>query len=127
LLTCISRPRLMWQGWRLGECVALFVGLITVSYIVFSAQMVKSTYQLEYAAFPFLIWAALRFGLRETVSAATMVSGLAIWGAVHDSGPFATGTLDQRLILLDTFVAVIEVTALLLGAVTAERQESRDR
>ena len=127
LLTCISRPRLMWQGWRLGECVALFVGLITVSYIVFSAQMVKSTYQLEYAAFPFLIWAALRFGLRETVSAATIVSGVAIWGAIHDAGPFGIGTLDERLVLLDTFVAVTEVTALLLGAVATEWRQSEDR
>ena len=129
LLAWAAKPRLGWRGWRLAEIAALLIALVLAGHGVFSAKLANTTsrYQLEYAAFPFLIWAALRFGLRETVSAATMVSGLAIWGAVHDSGPFATGTLDQRLILLDTFVAVIEVTALLLGAVTAERQESRDR
>src|SRR5439155_26505366 len=42
-------------------------------------------------------------------------------------GPFAAGSLDERLILLDTFMAVAAVTGLLLGAVTAERQHSRAR
>jgi len=78
-------------------------------------------YQVQYAVFPFIIWAALRFGVREAATAVVVISGFAVWGAVHGDGPFAMGTLDQRLVLMDLFMAVAATTALAMGAVTAER------
>ncbi|HYM36518.1 MAG TPA: ATP-binding protein, partial [Steroidobacteraceae bacterium] len=76
---------------------------------------------------PFLIWAAFRFEQREVVTSTLLVSAIAVWGAIHNHGPFSFGTLDERLIGLDAFVAVTGITALLLGAVTAERRGSRER
>ena len=126
LLTWFAKPRLGWTGWRLIEFTALFVSLAAVCQIAFSGQIVKTTalFRFEYAVFPFIIWAALRFGQREAASAAVLISAVAIWGAIHDRGPFATGTLDERLILLDVFIAITAVTALTLGAITTERLEA---
>ena len=76
--------------------------------------------------FPFLIWAALHFGTRETVSLALLVSAIAVWHSVHGTGPFGTGSLDSRLILLASFMAVTGVSALLLAAVTAERRQAQE-
>lgn len=126
LLTWIGQPQLHWRGRRLIELGALFLGLAVVCHIALSGAILRTDtlFRLEYAVFPFIIWSALRFGQRETATAVLLVSAVAIWGAIHDRGPFAAGTQDQRLILLDAFMAVIAVTALTLGAVTAERQRA---
>ncbi|MEP6621910.1 MAG: MASE1 domain-containing protein [bacterium] len=129
LLAWAAQRAVRWRGRRLVEFTALFTALIVVSEVVFSGRFLATAayFQLEYAAFPFLIWAALRFGPRDTVSVAIVVSSVAIWWTVHNKGPFAAGTLDERLILLDTFIAVTGMTALLLGAATAEREQSKER
>ena len=121
LLTWIAQPRMTWRGWRLVELSALFLGLVAVSHFVFTGS---AGYQIQYAVFPFIIWSALRFGQRETSSAVLLLCGFAIWGAVHDLGPFVSGNLDQRLIFLEIFMAVAVVTALVLGAVIEERKRA---
>jgi PAS domain S-box-containing protein len=127
ILSWAAQPRPMWDAARLAELGALFGGLLLASLValldVFSRA--ATPFQLPYAVFPFIIWAGLRFGARETGLAAVMVTGLAVWGAVHDRGPFATGNLDQRLILLELFMAVATVTGLILSAVNAERSRAQ--
>lgn len=128
LLAWSMRSRWPWRGWRLAELGVLVVTLALTSIFVFSGRLGAQTgFQLEYAVFPFLIWSALRFGPRETVSLVLMISAIAIWGSIHDAGPFSAGTLDVRLIALDTFLAITGVTALLLGAAMAERQHAQER
>ncbi|MBI3776317.1 MAG: MASE1 domain-containing protein, partial [Gammaproteobacteria bacterium] len=123
LLSWFAQPRIEWRGWQLVEFSALFTALTVVSYFIFTGG---SGYQIQYAVFPFIIWAALRFGQRETASAVLLLCGFAIWGATHDRGPFVTGTLDERLILLEVFMAVAAAAALVLGAVTAQRKRAEE-
>jgi signal transduction histidine kinase len=128
ILAWSTGPRLSWRGWRLVELAALTLGLGLVSHILFSSRPGSGPdFELQYAVFPFLIWSALRFGTRETVSLVLLVSAIAIWGTIHGNGPFGTGSLDSRLILLVSFMAVTGVSALLLAAVTAERRQAQER
>jgi signal transduction histidine kinase len=129
LLSWATHPRFEWRGWRLIEYAALFSALAIVSYFVFAQKVaIGQPYTLmAYATFPFLIWAALRFEQREVVSSTLIIAAIAVWGAAHNRGLFAVGTLDERLISFDTFVGVVGMTALLLGATTAERRRSRER
>ena len=112
---------------RIAEIGALFTGLLLAGLVALVGVLDQSStpFQLQYAVFPFIIWSGLRFGLRETTAAVTLVTALAVWGAVHDRGPFAEGNLDQRLILLEMFMAVSTVTGLILSAVTAERSQAQ--
>ncbi len=121
-LTWAKHRGVTWKGWRLVECAALFISLSAVSWLVFFGNN-----KMAYYVFPFLIWAALRFSQREAVTASSIVAAIAAWGAMQRVGPFSSGTLDVRLITLDLFVGVTGVTALLLGAVTAEREQARRR
>ncbi|HYV46623.1 MAG TPA: MASE1 domain-containing protein [Myxococcaceae bacterium] len=123
LLTWIADPRLSWKGWRAAEVAALFTTLSIASYVIFSGP---SHYQIQYAVFPFLIWAALRFGMREVAAATVLMAGFAVWGTIHSEGPFATGTLDERLVLMDVFMAVAAIAGLVMGAVTAERSRAEE-
>lgn len=118
LLTWAADPRPRWKGWRAAEVAVLFVALAVASRLIFSGP---ARYQIQYAVFPFIVWAALRFGMREVSTAVVVISGLAVWGTIHGDGPFATGTFDERLILMEIYMAVAAITALAMGAVTAER------
>lgn len=128
LLSWLAKPKLGLERWRLFEVVALFVTLGVASHLTFSGQASGATaaVRLEYIVFPFVIWAALRFGQREAASAAVAISCFAVWGAIHERGPFVAGGLDQRLILLEVFMGVMAGTALVLGAVVAERRRAEE-
>ena len=123
LLTWVSRPRLEWRGGKLAGFTALYAGLVLAGWAVLAGRMIptSATQSLAYLVFPFIIWAALRFGPRETATAVFVISSMAIWGAIHDRGPYAIGTFNERLNMLQIFMGVTALTALILGAVTAER------
>jgi diguanylate cyclase (GGDEF)-like protein/PAS domain S-box-containing protein len=111
---------------RLAEWSALFAGLAAMCHVTFSGLVIPTSanFHLPYAVFPFVIWAGLRFGQREATSASVLVSWFAIWGTVHDRGPFASGTLDERLVVLEVFMGVTVVTALTIAAITNERRRA---
>lgn len=117
------------------QVIALLVWaglLVSVSAIVFTCAS-KTTiahYPLEYLPFPLLIWAALQFGQRATVLSSLVVSGIAIWGVVQNGGPFMAktdGDIRQAILLLQAFIGVMMMTALVLAAAVAERQQSEER
>ena len=116
----------MGLRWELGICLSM---LVAVSILVFGAQTDSAIakYPLEYLPFPFVVWAALRLGLHGTTLASFLVSVIAVTGAVHRGGPFITkaeGTLDEAILLLQAYTAVITITALVLSVVVTERQQS---
>ncbi|MEM9807523.1 MAG: MASE1 domain-containing protein [Cyanobacteria bacterium P01_D01_bin.56] len=113
--------------WELGVCLG---ALVAVSALVFGAQTGSAIakYPLEYLPFPFVVWAALRLGLRGTTLATFLVSVIAVTGAVHRGGPFITkaeGNLSEAILLLQIYAAVISITALVLSVVVTERQQSK--
>jgi signal transduction histidine kinase/integral membrane sensor domain MASE1/CheY-like chemotaxis protein len=112
-----------WSPSRLLEAGSLVLGLTAVSLVVFAGQLpaVDSGHPLEYLVFPFVIWAAFRFGQLGTTTTAAVVSAIAIWGTRGGFGPFATGNTHESLVLVQFFMAVVAVGGLLLAAVMHER------
>ena len=123
LLCWAVRPRIEWRAWQLAELAALFIGLTAVAVPVLTGHVAPgSDYTAEYLIFPFIIWAALRFGQRETTTAVVLISGIAVWGAIHNMGPFSGGTFSDRFNMLVLFMGVVAVTALTLGTITTQRK-----
>ena len=110
------------------EAGALIALLTLVTWYVFSNLPSASIYHqaLIYLIFPFIIWAALRFGQRGAATAVILVSGIAIWGTVQGTGPFSLESKNDSLVLLQTFSAVVSLTALILAAATTERRRATD-
>ena len=129
LLTWARRSRITEAPARPVELTILVGSCLFVSVVVFSSVLFVpgSHYQLQYAVFPFIIWASLRLGRRVSATLVLGVSAVAIWGAVHGRGPFAAGSADERLVLLDLFMAVAAVTGLALSAATAEHRRAEAR
>jgi len=129
ILTFSARPRAItrWQGLEIGALVA---GLASASLVVFGRRFDSAAhYPLEYLVFPFLIWAAIRFGIAGAALANVLTSAIAIWGTVHAFGPYAAAGPqgDERLMLLQIFIGVIASSGLLLGATASDRDASRIR
>jgi protein-histidine pros-kinase len=129
LLTWGTPPRPSWPARQGAEAAALLVLLVAASQIAFGGWFLSDApaYPLAYGIFPFVIWAALRFGSRGAATATLVVSGIAVWGTVQQVGPFLGRGLTESLLLLQTFMSVVAVTGLLLAATVTERRRAEGR
>jgi PAS domain S-box-containing protein len=76
-----------------------------------------------YLLFPFVIWAALRFGSRGASLMTFTVSAIAVWRTVAGGGPFNTETGGGTMFAVGCYLGVVAVAGLLLAAaVTSERE-----
>ena len=118
-----------WPGWaRLGENVGVFLALAAVSTFVFSGSIVPTNAAalISILVFPFIVWVGLRHGPRGSATAVLIVATVAIWGAIHERGPFTSmSSPDARLVVLQLFIAAVAVAALTVGAVVAEREQAQ--
>jgi signal transduction histidine kinase len=125
---------LAWATWRPAalrdtpprsfvEIGAVFLGLLAASVIAFDLPVVDANAApaLFYAPLPFLLWAAVRLGVRGTASALALVVVLTIGGAVHGMGPFAGGSPEHTARDLQLFLIAVSVPLLLLAVVLEER------
>jgi len=69
-----------------------------------------------------LLWAAIRFGQRGAATAVLGVSVVAIVATVLGNGPFARPELNDGLLLLQAYMAIVAATCLMFGATIAERR-----
>jgi PAS domain S-box-containing protein len=128
LLTWMARhARTLGQSpgelrWRIVEATALAATLAVVTHFIFFG--IGKEYR--YAVFPVMVWAALRFGQRGAATAVLAVAGIAVWATVRGSGPFVKLDPNLSLIYLQTFMAVVSATSLLLGAAITERAETAE-
>jgi signal transduction histidine kinase len=126
LLTWPARMPAAPSRRRALEAAAVAVGLVLVADTTLSDAVFEtgSPHQL-YAVFPFLIWAALRFGAAVSAWAVVLVGAVVVSGTVNDRGPFATGSIDHRLAMLELFLAVAALMGMTLAAVMAERDDAQ--
>jgi len=120
----VSDHALNWSRSQLLEIGVSIPLLCLVAGIVFqgSQAMTGPNYPLGFLTLSILIWVAVRLGPRETVTAVLLCVGIAIWGTLRGSGPFAGGSPNESLLLLQAFMAVIAVTALALAVGVSERR-----
>ncbi|MFZ4667079.1 MAG: MASE1 domain-containing protein, partial [Prochlorotrichaceae cyanobacterium] len=110
------------------QSLLLLVLIMLVSYLVFSAKMDKNlaNYPIEYLPLPLIIWITLNFGQKSSIFATFLVSMIAILFSIQKYGPFISKTenISQAMSLLQTFMAVITITTLVLSATVNERTEA---
>jgi signal transduction histidine kinase/integral membrane sensor domain MASE1/CheY-like chemotaxis protein len=113
---------------RLPELLVLYAGLIITTNYVFGTRPSVPGFipPLIYLCAPFLIWAALRFGLRAATLGLAIFGLIAYWRTAHGFGPFSIdGLADVRSMLhLQGYLATIVVTTLFSAALLVERQDA---
>ena len=111
---------------RIPELVALLLLLTVSCLIVFGDLPVVSVrlHILAFAVLPFIIWAAVRFGLSGATLTTFFIATIATVETAYGSGPFAQNTPFTNDLLLTVFFAVLSVSGMTLAAVIAEREQA---
>ena len=82
---------------------------------------------LAFLTFPVLVWAAARFGPRETTAVLLLVAAIADWGTLRGFGPFARGDVNSSLLFLQAFMTVAAITSDALAAAIVDRQRAEEQ
>jgi two-component system, sensor histidine kinase len=117
-----------WQSARSLEAGALLLAIgVLGSFVVFPWPPIpESGYPPIFLSFPLILWAAFSFGPRGSAAAVLLLSVVATWATVVGIGPFAIGSPNQSLLILDSFVAVLSLTSMGLGAVVQEQRSTAE-
>ncbi len=102
----------------------LIAALVAIAIVVFNTQYstIQHVPARLYWPLPFLIWAAIRFGVRGVTTGLLVVMFLAIHGATHGTGPFLGNSSSHSALSIQGFLIFISVPLLILAAVIEERQ-----
>ena len=108
---------------RSSRCCLLLLGV--ACFIIFSDQRLLpfKLHVLAFAVFPFVLWAAIRFGVSGCASSTLLIAVIATAKTARGVGPFAQDTPLTNALLLQAFFGVISLSGLTLAAVIAERED----
>ncbi|HET9419098.1 MAG TPA: MASE1 domain-containing protein [Chthoniobacterales bacterium] len=125
LLWSIPSPRRWTRREAIEVSILLFL-LVCLAEIVFGgwSSISARNYPISFICGPIVIWMAFRFSQRETATGIFILSAIAIWGTLHGAGPFVMDTENQSLLTLQTWTAVLTITAMALSAAMAERRRA---
>ena len=128
ILLWVENPRMAWTRRQILELVFLFGGLFLTAWSVFGNGLhsVVRNYPFEYLCFPFLIWAAFRFGRRKAATAIAVLAVIATWGTLHGFGPFVRVSQNTSLLLLQSFMGIAALTAMVLAAESTEHRHAEE-
>ena len=109
------------------ELAVLFVVLTAACFLIFGdpGLIPVRLHVLAFAVLPFVMWAAVRFGVTGAGLSVLLIATIATVETALGSGPFAASTPFTNAVLLDAFFAVLSVTGITLASVIAEREQAQ--
>ena len=75
---------------------------------------------LAFVTIPPIVWAAFRFGQRETTTAVALLSTIATWTTLRGLGPFSVLSANMSLIVAEAFAATLMTTMVPMAAAVVE-------
>src|SRR5947199_7950979 len=113
-----------WNRREAVEVGILLLLLFVLSEAVFGGWLTISAknYPIAFICGPIVIWTAFRFTQRETATGIFILSVIAVWGTVRGFGPFVGQSENQSLLTVQSWTAVLAITAMALSAGMAERR-----
>lgn len=114
---------------RRFEAVVLLAMLVGISQFVFGARYPAEAegWPFAFMTFPFLTWAALRFGMRGATGATLVIGLVALSNIIAGVGLFSRPSPVESLLLLWLYANVMVVTSMVLAASVSERCRAEAR
>jgi signal transduction histidine kinase/integral membrane sensor domain MASE1/CheY-like chemotaxis protein len=109
------------------EIALLCLGTVVVTELLLGTLVrVPVVQQVDYLylLFPFVIWAALRFGPRGATLATFTVAAVAVWHTSRGGGPFIGASAPATLFAAACYLAALAVTGLALAAAVSHERVS---
>jgi PAS domain S-box-containing protein len=109
---------------RLAELLGLVAVLTCTAFFIFLEHpwIYVKLDVMAFAVFPFVMWAAIRFGVAGCAFTTAIVATIATVATAYGSGPFAHYTPFLDACLLQVFFGVLATSGLTLAAALSERE-----
>jgi signal transduction histidine kinase/CheY-like chemotaxis protein len=125
LIVLWGRDRaLPWVREQLVEAAFLLGALVLVGLVVFERSALSQSFPLDFLCLPPLLWAAFRFGPRETAAATVLLSAFATWGMLTGSAPVTSELRNGALLVSQIFLATMSVTTLTTAVLVSDRKRA---
>ncbi len=117
------RPKRWSTQLRLTEWLgvvsfSMFIGWYTFHGI--HGQSFHGATHLQFLIMPFLLWAAIRLGLRGTTMVSLIACSWVLWGAAVGSGPFEMDDSFAMGLMESSFILVVTLTGLIVQGLFRE-------
>ncbi len=111
---------------RILELLGLVFLLAATCLLLFDERLhlAASHSVMALLVFPFVLWAAIRFGISGTAMSNVVIASFAVIETAAGSGPFSKSGPFTNALLLQFFFATVAISGLLLAAVIAERRNA---
>jgi signal transduction histidine kinase len=126
LILWASSPKADWEkGEAVELCMALGTLLIVAEAVYGGGLAIsRDNYPLQVLVIPPLLWSAVRLKQRDTAAGMALLSAVATYGTLDGYGPFASMSVMESLLLLQSFLMVLAVTAFGVGAAIGQHREA---
>jgi len=117
------RPKLWSTESRLIEWLVVITFSMFIGWHTFTGKDVTTLHgagNLQFLVMPFLLWAAIRLGLRGTTLVSLICCGWVLWGAANNTGPFEMDNKVAMGLFESSFILVITLTGLIVQALFRE-------
>jgi PAS domain S-box-containing protein len=114
---------------RMPEMIVMFACLVGTTHYVFGTrpQAVGYIPPLAYLCAPFLIWAALRFGLRAATLGLSLFGLIVYWHTGQGIGPLTIGATEtdmRGLLHLQGYLLTVILSTLFFASLLVERRDA---
>ena len=117
------RPKLWSTERRLLEWLAVISFSMLIGWRTFHGEAIAELHSagnLQFLLMPFVLWAAIRLGLRGATLISLIACGWVLWGAANSGGPFAMENKILTGLFESSFILVITLTGLIVQALFRE-------
>ena len=117
------RPKIWSTDSRLIEWLIVISATLLIGGHTFSgkeAALLHGAGNLQFLVMPFLLWAAIRLGLRGVTLVSLICCGWVLWGAANNTGPFEMDNMVTMGLFESSFILVITLTGLIVQSLFRE-------
>jgi two-component system, NtrC family, sensor kinase len=139
----------IWKTWWIGDALSVIIGMpmlvswrrfrwsrlawnrsldaliLVLGFGLLTGVTFLTDYPLQYLVLPGLLWAAIRLGDRGATLGIVIVTLMTVLATAMGRGPFLRSSLNDSLMLLQSFMATITLTTLLMLAMIAEKRKTQ--
>ena len=111
-----------WTSARKLEAAAFGLLLVAAACLIIGSNTTEfAPLSLTFVALPFIIWGAFRLGQREVSTAIAVTCAIAIGYTIQRNDPDSPVAINEWLLMLLSFNAMVVATGLVLVTVVGER------
>lgn len=110
-----------WRSWRVAEAGLLVLAVVVSGLVAFGPWRIglPANAPATFLCLPALVWAAFRFGPRETATAVALLTLLAVGGTIRGLGSFGGLPEADALLLVQLCMIIDGLSAMVIAALVA--------